>query len=394
MFLPDKHPLEKLNNNKSWHQLTQNLPTLNVLKTVGQHCDNLPLFDMNLSTIEEYRRAYVMLALIVHSYVWNNKVGNAPSVLPKKLALPFYLVSKKLGLPPVLTHAAVDLWNWRLKDKTKEQTVENMELISSITGSPSESCFYLVMTEIEYIGGKIINDLLTLPCLVKQNKTNEILSILKMLNITITDITRIIPKMYTGCLPEIFYNVLRKYLNGWAETPVKHLIFEGVVVDNPEDGISAIVQHNGNLATSFVCKGGSAAQSSLIQFFDLALNVKHESECTSEFLNEMLKYMPDEHRNLLKKYKDKTDSYPLDKYINTCNNDVMLEIYNNCTNNLVKFRKAHLGLVYLYIIQMKNKLNTENNINIESKGLKGTGGTELKSFLNTCIKETKDKKIV
>ncbi len=37
-------------------------------------------------------------------------------VLPKALALPYWLLSRRLGLPPILTYADSVLANWKLKD--------------------------------------------------------------------------------------------------------------------------------------------------------------------------------------------------------------------------------------------------------------------------------------
>ena len=36
--------------------------------------------------------------------------------LPRTLAVPFWEVSRSLGLPPILTHADAVLANWRKKD--------------------------------------------------------------------------------------------------------------------------------------------------------------------------------------------------------------------------------------------------------------------------------------
>lgn len=37
-------------------------------------------------------------------------------MLPRTLAVPFWEVSQRLGLPPILTHADAVLSNWRKKD--------------------------------------------------------------------------------------------------------------------------------------------------------------------------------------------------------------------------------------------------------------------------------------
>lgn len=48
-----------------------------------------------------------------------DKTLTVSQVLPKALALPFWLVSRRLGLPPILTYADSVLANWKLKDPTR-----------------------------------------------------------------------------------------------------------------------------------------------------------------------------------------------------------------------------------------------------------------------------------
>lgn len=37
-------------------------------------------------------------------------------MLPQNVAIPYWEVSQRLGLPPILTHADMVLANWRKKD--------------------------------------------------------------------------------------------------------------------------------------------------------------------------------------------------------------------------------------------------------------------------------------
>jgi hypothetical protein len=73
-----------------------------------------------------------MLTMLTHVYVWGNGEKNACKVLPKALAVPLDFVSKHLGIAPVLTHAAVDLWNWRRIDPNGPLTLSNLATLHTM----------------------------------------------------------------------------------------------------------------------------------------------------------------------------------------------------------------------------------------------------------------------
>jgi len=322
---------------QQWVDIANKLVELD--NSIIEMVDNLPLLELIfLNNIYEKRYAYVILSMIAQKYIID---GKDIIKLPKNIAIPLFNISKELGLPPIITHAGLDLWNWRFKNtNNKSLNIENLELIHSFTGTESEATFYLLMTEIEYLGKFIVKDLLNLP----HNLSCQDEIFLKLSDI-LGEICVVIDKMYVGCDPNIFYNQLRKYLTGW------NIIFEGIS-DEP-----------------FKFSGGSAAQSSLIQIFDIALKVSHEGTSTFEFLQNMRFYMPENHRKLLIEYENIMKKTEIQK----------TEIYLLCIEKLKKFRKKHYGLVHHYILKMQQ--NEGNNI-------LGTGGTELKSFLNQCIKNT------
>jgi len=150
------------------------------------------------SSPEATRRAYVLTGQLVHAFVhaseakWPNASMKAPSsdsqgspvettfsnisanegvavivtspedekgnddtttkkekviVVPGALAVPFHFCASQLGLPPVLTASATDLWNWCLLNrqgsdctsteivKPEQLTVESIALVSSVRQS-------------------------------------------------------------------------------------------------------------------------------------------------------------------------------------------------------------------------------------------------------------------
>jgi indoleamine 2,3-dioxygenase len=168
--------------------------------------------------------------------------------------------------------------------------------------------------------------------------------------------------------------------------------------------------------------GGSAAQSSLIPFLDIALGVSHESSKSQEFLLAMREYMPKSHREFLGYVKqvacirqfiidgmkhngieigkDPTLLTALNGEIPTLENFAvppaaaplsankliwisLRDSYDRCIEYLKTFRNTHITLVTEYIMsQQKKLLPDRKKSGIErSAGGKGTGGTDLMSFL-------------
>ena len=108
-----------------------------------------------------------MLSQLVHSYVYGDVVpwerleggvaregGKAVHEVPAQLAVPWAHVCDALGLPPVLCASATDLWNWtfvtggggRCADGGDAVgatvTFENLTLLSSVTGTMTETAFH------------------------------------------------------------------------------------------------------------------------------------------------------------------------------------------------------------------------------------------------------------
>lgn len=176
--------------------------------------------------------------------------------------------------------------------------------------------------------------------------------------------------MYLSCNPNVFYNILRKYLNGWGSKEC------GLIFENNEN------KENNQNNQKVKYHGGSAAQSSLIQLFDIIFGIKHKSKITS-YLQEMRDYMPAEHREFLTKIESDMEINSLNKYVIDSNDEDLTNIYNKCIEMMEIFRSKHMGLVHTYILKMAP----------EDNKVEGTGGTQLISFLKTSKKETTDTKV-
>ena len=146
--------------------LADELPRLNregALRAAvdGLVCD-ISAEDVAALGVGELRRAYVVCAYLTHAYAhargprWeligsnvalaadaHGASGSAPRI-PSALARALVLVCARIGLPPVLTAAATDLWNWRLVDPAQPLALDNLTTITSLTGTPTEVGFHML----------------------------------------------------------------------------------------------------------------------------------------------------------------------------------------------------------------------------------------------------------
>lgn len=332
-------------------------------------------FSVETLSVPETQMTYSLLCMIMNRYVWSEGVMNAKthSNIPAIIAAPLYDVSNKLGIATSLTHAAVDLWNWHIIDPMKPFSVDNIQVNYSMTGDISECWFYCIMIAIEGIGGKNIKLIPDLALAIEKKSINDVIQILGKISDDIINSTKLIKRMYEKCDSDFFFNKLRIYLSG--------SINENLPVDGLTLNVPRINDPNHKIKILF--KGGSAAQSSLIQTYDRILEVDHNNPPKNNnitFLQDMHTYMPHCHKKFLEFTENKINSR---KFVLDSRNDELIESYDNCIKQLSKFRCAHLGLVQHYIL---NHITASNDNNAHTT--KGTGGTDPEKFCKDLINGT------
>lgn len=75
-FLPSEEPLQRIANSyyEPWELLIHDLQSLLFTGTLRQRIQNIPVLSTdNLRSEAEWRRAYVILTLLTHSYVWGGE---------------------------------------------------------------------------------------------------------------------------------------------------------------------------------------------------------------------------------------------------------------------------------------------------------------------------------
>lgn len=232
---------------------------------------------------------------------------------------------------------------------------------------------------------------------------------------TLDELGTLLTRMYENCDPHVFFHRIRPFLAGGKNMA--------------EAGLPNGVLYDTGIGNEFYRQygGGSNAQSSLIQFFDIVLGVEHrptgerrsessgsEQEGTAppsrhNFIHEMRSYMPGPHRRFLEHISTIAN---IREYVEAHTSDRALSIaYDACLAMLRSLRDKHIQMVSRYIIvksresrphsrslspreapKMQNLAAASKQIAKDtrpgSKKLRGTGGTALIPFLKQARDET------
>lgn len=310
-------------------------------------------------TPDETKLVYSLTSMLCHKYIWHDflETNKIYDTIPTKIGLLWYNSAKKLGLPTVITHTAIDLYNWEFKNEKypKFWSIDNLKCRYLMTNNDSEEWFYLIMILIEGMcNSDILYELYSLDKYINLNDTLSIKTVLADLSDLLMELGKCNNMMKLKCDPKYFYNNLRIYLTG---SDKKEYFPNGVKIANTD-------------IPPFQYTGGSAAQSPLIQVFDSILSVNHSNH-EKFYLENMQNYMPSKHKLLITDLKShlKVKDFIINKH------PELQDDYNNCIKSLVFFRSTHMKLVHDYVIQFieKNELSIHKSL--------GTGGTDLNKFL-------------
>ncbi|KAJ8400942.1 hypothetical protein AAFF_G00388990 [Aldrovandia affinis] len=101
-----------------WMDLARHATDLIHTHTLRSRVHQMPQLDASfLQSHRELRLAHLALSVVTMGYVWQEGENGTAKVLPRNLAVPYWEVSQRLGLPPILTHADGVLANWRKRDR-------------------------------------------------------------------------------------------------------------------------------------------------------------------------------------------------------------------------------------------------------------------------------------
>ncbi|PVH91154.1 indoleamine 2,3-dioxygenase alpha type [Periconia macrospinosa] len=405
-FLPSAIPLDILPDPyyRPWETIARNLQSLILSKRLRRQIDALPVLATDfLLTEAEWRRAYSLLGFVAHAYVWG---GESPcDIVPPSVSIPFLQTCRHLELPPVATYAGVCLWNWRpLFDGEPVDTLDNLATHMTFTGSLDESWFYLVSVAIEARAGPLVPMMLEAIDAARRNDSVMVTQCLRSFAERLDELGSLLERMYESCDPHVFYHRIRPFLAG-SKNMADAGLPNGVLFDDGT-GEQDYVQYS----------GGSNAQSSIIQFFDIVLGVEHRptGEKTSDtssgpphgFILEMREYMPGPHRRFLEHVERVAN---IREYVTgrRHHDRALVTAFDACLAMLRTLRDKHIQMVSRYIIiksresrsqtrSLSPKQASTQRVNLANslqrgnskKNLRGTGGTALIPFLKQARDET------
>ncbi|CAE7309054.1 Ido1 [Symbiodinium natans] len=398
-FLPS-FCLERLPDEfQRWEDLADRLVELNRNGGLKQAVDTLPHIDpqcLEGAGKEVLQRAFLLLGAFAHSYIHGSAVpwyqlkqsgdhverdgpgpsGSAPT-LPSQLAEPWLQVCAQLGMPPVLTAAATDLWNWRLRDSSGPFVLENLDQRVSLTGTSTERAFHMVPCAMQAAASKVVPKVFLADLLVRADCDEELGDLLLEVADVLRQFQRLFQQIPGSVDKDVFYDVYRPLLNGFHP--------DGVILEvsprRVDKSLACSVPHVTNLdQTGFLnsSKGPSAGQSTVILLLDVFLAISHTGPGVT-FQEEMLTYMPAEHRQMVLDFRQRwQDLDPLPTLLErkrTARNpfaEHLQEAYDECVGVLCGLRRLHLSTVTTYLVRTST----------------GTGATTWRTLLQNMLSAT------
>ncbi|KAM6954439.1 indoleamine 2,3-dioxygenase 1 [Aplochiton taeniatus] len=334
-----------------------------------------------LESYRELRLAHLALSVMTMGYVWQEGENDTVKVLPSNLAVPYWEVSQRLGLPPILTHADGVLANWKKRDPKGPFNMDNLELLVSLPGGDNVRGFFMVTLLVELAA---VPALKSIPLVINGVHSGDVDTVTKALWDISESLERMkdtLKLMHIYVEPSVFYGIMRIYLSGWKDNASmpEGLLYDGVQMEPME------------------YSGGSAAQSSLLHCFDELLGVKHEAK-SAAFLARMRDYMPPAHKQLV---EDICRQPSLRAFVQAQAYEHLHQAFQLCVTNLLALRSYHITVVGRYITvpaararQLRGRAegSEEETVSKAPAALEetGTGGSGIMSFLKTVRDGTRD----
>ncbi|PFH50037.1 hypothetical protein AMATHDRAFT_146177 [Amanita thiersii Skay4041] len=373
------------------------------------HVRRLPVISVDelKEAIELLRRAHLVLTYIQHFYL-QSLPPDAPTIIPRPIALPLLRVSTYLNIPPLLTYSDTVLYNWKLRSTSAcddssntEATpaLDNLQTQTMFTNTIDEEEFYLCSARIELRGVEaleIMRSILDELFISDDIAVRRTTGYLNKLAGVITDLKALLLDVKRLCNPDRYYNAVRPWFRGEDSDLMKRKwVFEGIEED-------PMLEEPTELS------GPSAGQSSIVHVLDVFLGVDHQSSSPDKpsFMHRMKTYMPYNHRLFLDHLA--ANPRPLRAFVCSREDGELLDAFNAAVMALKEFRDAHMIIAALYILgparraakmasaattmqkKAEEDLGRDKKMREPCEPLKGTGGTDLVQFLKDTRTRTMD----
>ena len=358
-FLPAYEPLRCLPPGfEAWEEMATDVSPRYLVGRVRRDLAGLPELDpAPLADGPEVERAMLLLTFFAGAYV--HQTEPSATSLPPPLARPLVALSRRLGRPPILSHASLAMHNWRRLDPSGPIEVENLVNLVGIHGSTDETWFLTIAVAIEACGGEEPARIVRMEMAAEEGDGETVTAELGRLTETIGRITVLTERTRESCDPHVFYRRVRPPFSGWLEPGVR---YEGT-----------------DLAAPLVLAGGSAAQSPLIQCFDAVLSVTQPEAARIPHLD-MRRYMDPRHRRFVSAVED---SGAVRRFATANGGPAVRNAYDSALEALAELRRAHMAIVQDYIVRQADP----------GTPARGTGGTDFRRFLGAAIAGTEGAKL-
>ena len=365
-YLPAHAPALALSaGNEEWDQFGRDIPKLLMGTNFRSRVKALPEFNINkLNGEAEIQRAMLILSYIGQSYQWSE---NSPAtVMPANLAIPWHLVGKLVGRPPILSYQSYASDNWRRFDAAGPIACGNIGLLQCFLGGQDEEWFILIHIEIEKKAGKALKAIEDAQSAVSKDDADQLEVALNNLRSALAAMYEVLGRMPERCDPYIYFHRVRPYIFGWRNNPSlpDGVIYEGV------DEYQGVGQK---------FRGETGAQSAIIPAMDAVLGIDHERDELREYLMEMRMYMPPRHVAFI----EAVEAGPsVRNFVTKAKRASLTTVFNDCVELVANFRAMHLEYAGTYI-------HAQAQATPGNPSAVGTGGTPFMTYLRKHRDETK-----
>ena len=377
-FLSKTPPLrDYISKKKSLLNITEianELPKLLLTNNIQNKINKLKVNELSIDILlknkneKEINLAMSHLSFIAHAFMWG---GNKPEkILREVVSKPWVKLSKYLGRPPILSYASYCLDNWYKVNQQEPISLDNVALINNFLGGVDEDWFVTIHVCIEDAASEAIDAAYKLSKLNESNNVDDFNTNLKKILKSLKNVNNIFSKMPEKCDPYIYYHRVRPYIFGTKDNPdlKKGLIYENQFNNKPQ-----------------FYRGETGAQSSIIPFLDGALGIYHSNDNLRHYLNEMRDYMPPKHRKMIEDVEKRSKAKDL-----ISQSKKLMNVYNNCLEEIRKFRAMHLEYAATYF---HKQAQVHNTFGTGGSTIRGTGGTPFMRYLKKHRDETQKHKV-
>jgi indoleamine 2,3-dioxygenase len=322
----------------------------------------------DLEALDEPQRRMAMVhySFLVQAWVWGE--DEAPTHLPSNLARPIWALADLLGQQPLLPYSSYVLDNWGRIDRDGPLTLDNVTMLQQFLGGQDEAWFVLVHVAIEASAGGLLAEF---PGLIEAARAMDSARMHDHLRRMI-DVWHVInghfDRMPERCDPYIYFHRVRPWIHGWKDNPAlgPGLVYEGV-------------EAAGGEPQSF--RGQTGSQSSIVPAVDAVLGLGHADDPLRRYLDELHAYRPPAHRRFIEEVRDVSS---VREAVQALGNPALIAAYNECVEQLARFRTRHLEYAATYINQ-QSRDREGNAVDI------GTGGTPFMRYLKKHRNETREQ---